>query len=186
MKICFVTTNKHKVEEVRDILKDYPIELEHLNLEYDENHDLSIEEVAKTAAKKLANKLNKPILLEDTGCFLEAYNNFPGALSKFVINSISYKGIFKLLDRESRKAFFKTVAAFCKPGEEPILFEGILNGEITKEVFHKDKDTMLYNKIFIPEEMNQTISHLSLEEWNKISQRSKAFKKFGEFIKQND
>ena len=183
MKIYFVTTNKHKFQEVKDILKDYPIELEHLDMEYEENHDFSMEEITKQAAKKLSSELNKTIILEDTGLFFEAYPNFPGALPKFVINTLSFKGIFKLLEGESRKAYFKTVAAFCEPEKEPVLFEGIMKGEITKEVFNKDKDEMPYDKIFIPEGKDKTISDMSLEEKNSFSQRSKAFKKFGEFVK---
>jgi len=183
MKIYFVTTNKHKFKEVKDILKDYPIELEHLNLEYSEDHDESMETIAKTAAKKLANELNKPIVLEDTGLFFEAYNNFPGALPKFVINSIGFKGIFKLLENESRNAYFKTVAGFCLPNKEPILFEGIMKGEITTEVHNKDKDEMPYDKIFIPENKDKTISNMTLEEKNQFSQRSKTFRKFGDYIK---
>ena len=182
MKITFVTTNKHKFKEVQDILKDYPVELEQLDMDYEENHDESIEEIARGAAKKLADKLNRPVVLEDTGLFFEAYNNFPGALPKFVINSIGFKGIFKLLGGESRKAYFKTVAAFCEPDSEPILFEGIMKGEITEKIYNEHKDEMPYDKIFIPEGKNKTISEMTLEEKNSFSQRAEAFKKFGAYL----
>ena len=183
MKISFVTTNKYKFKEVQDILGDYPVELYWLNMDYEENHDEKLEEIARGAAKKLADKLNKPIVLEDTGLFFEAYNNFPGALPKFVINSIGFRGIFKLLDGESRGAYFKTVAAFCEPGSEPILFEGVMKGEITEKVYNENKDEMPYDKIFIPKGKNKTISEITLKEKNSFSQRAKAFKKFGEYIK---
>ena len=183
MKITFITTNKHKFKEARNILKDFPIELEQLDMDYEENHDKGIEEIARGAAKKLADKLDKPVALEDTGLFFEAYNNFPGALPKFVINSIGFKGIFKLLDGESREAYFKTVAAFCEPCSEPVLFEGIMKGEITKKIYNENKDEMPYDKIFIPEGKTETISEMTLEEKNSFSQRAKAFKKFGEYIK---
>lgn len=182
MKVTFVTTNKHKFQEVQDVLKDYSIELEHLDMEYEENHDSSLDEIARSAAKKLANQLQKPIVLEDTGLFFEAYNNFPGALPKFVINSIGFKGIFKLLQDESKKAYFKTVAAFAEPGQEPVLFEGIMRGAITEEIHNKDKDEMPYDKIFIPEGKTETISDMTLEEKNSFSQRAQAFRKFGEYL----
>jgi len=184
MKIAFVTTNKHKFEAVQNVLKEYPVLLEQLDMEYEENHDESLEEIAQTAAKKLANELGKPVVLEDTGLFFDAYNNFPGALPKFVIKSIGYKGIFKLLDGESRKAYFKTVAAFCKPNDEPILFEGMMKGEITKEIYNDGKDVMPYDKIFIPEGKDRTISDMTMDEKNSLSQRAEAFRKFGEYIKE--
>ena len=184
MKLSFITTNKEKFLEVQNLLKDYPIELEQLDIEYEENHDLSMEEIAKTASKKLANELNKPIVLEDTGLFFEAYEGFPGALPKFVIKTLGFKGIFKLLEGESRKAYFKTVAAFCKPGENPVTFEGIMKGEIKQgEPSDKGSDFMPYDKVFIPEGKDRTISEMTIEEKNSFSQRAKAFRKFGEFVK---
>lgn len=183
MKVSFITTNKHKFEEVSDILKDYSVELEHLPMEYDENHDFSMEDIAKTAAKKLADELGKAIILEDTGLFFEAYDNFPGALPKFVFNTLGYKGIMKVLDGESRKAYFKTVAAYCEPGKEPVIFEGVMEGEITSEVFDEDKDTMPYDRIFIPIGYDKTISSMEMDLKNSFSQRGKAFRKFGEYMR---
>lgn len=182
MKIAFITTNKHKFEEVENVLKDYPIELAHLNMEYEENHDAKIEDVARDAAKKLAAELNKPIVLEDTGLFFSAYDGFPGALPKFAIKTLGYKGIFKLLAGENRGAYFKTVAAFCEPGGEPILFEGIMSGTITEEVHNPDGDFMPYDKIFIPDGETETISEMTMEKKNSFSQRAQAFRKFGEYI----
>jgi non-canonical purine NTP pyrophosphatase (RdgB/HAM1 family) len=183
MKITFITTNKHKFEEVKNVLKDYPVELEQLNMEYEENHDAKIEEVARDAAKKLAKELNKPIVLEDTGIFFEAYDGFPGALPKFAIKTLGYKGIFKLLAGENRNAYFKTVAAFCGPGEEPVLFEGIIRGVITDKIHNPDSDVMPYDRIFIPEGEEKTISDMTMDKKNAFSQRARAFRKFGEYIK---
>lgn len=182
MKIKFITTNKHKFEEVRDILKDYPIELEQLDMEYEENHDDKIEEIARDAARKLAKELNEKIILEDTGLFFEAYKDFPGALPKFVYNALGYKGIFKLLENEKRSAYFKTVAAYCEPGQEPILFEGFMHGIISEAAHNQDIDVMPYDRIFIPEGKNVTISGMELKEKNLFSQRAEAFRKFGEYI----
>jgi XTP/dITP diphosphohydrolase len=184
MKITFITTNKHKFEEVENVLKDYPVELEHLNMEYEENHDAKIEEVARDAARKLAKELDKPIVLEDTGIFFEAYDGFPGALPKFAIKTLGYKGIFKLLKDENRGAYFKTVAAFCDPGKEPVLFEGIIRGVITDKIHNPDSDVMPYDRIFIPEGEGKTISDMTMEKKNSFSQRAQAFRKFGQYIKQ--
>jgi XTP/dITP diphosphohydrolase len=153
-------------------------------MEYDENHDLSMEEIAKCASKKIAEELGKPIVLEDTGLFFQAYENFPGALPKFVFNTLGYKGIMKVLDGESRKAYFKTVAAYCEPGKEPILFEGKMDGKITSEVFDEDKDAMPYDRIFIPEGYDKTISSMDMNLKNSFSQRGEAFRKFGDYIKE--
>jgi XTP/dITP diphosphohydrolase len=180
--LAFITTNKHKFAEVQDILKPFGFKIEHLSLEYEENHDASMEQIAHQAATKLSGELQRPIILEDTGLFFDAYPNFPGALPKFVFNTLGYKGIMKLLAGEERGAYFKTVAAYAEPGNEPLLFEGTMRGTLTEDVFDADKDFMPYDRIFIPDGYTKTISGLSMTEKNSFSQRSVAFRKLGEYL----
>ncbi len=182
MKIAFITTNTHKFAEVQDILAPFGIEVEHLSLEYEENHDASMEDIARQAAQKLSAELQRPLMLEDTGLFFDAYPNFPGALPKFVFNTLGYKGIMKLLADEERGAYFKTVAAYGEPGKKPHLFEGMMRGVITEKVFDEDKDFMPYDRIFIPDGYTKTISRLSMAEKNSFSQRAQAFRKMGEYL----
>ncbi|MEX1111854.1 MAG: RdgB/HAM1 family non-canonical purine NTP pyrophosphatase [Candidatus Andersenbacteria bacterium] len=186
MKIYFVTTNRHKFQEVQDILKDYPVKLEQLDRSYEENHDESIEIIARSAARKLAEELQQPVVVEDSGLYFEAYEGFPGALPKFVMNTLGFKGILKLLEGESRNAYFKGIVGFCMPGSEPQLFEGYMRGTITEEVHNPDADMMPYDKIFIPEGYTKTISDMTAEEKNQLSHRGEAFRKFGEYIKKLD
>jgi XTP/dITP diphosphohydrolase len=186
MKISFVTTNKHKFAEVQDILAAFNIAIEHVVLDYEENHDASMEQIAREAAAKLATELARPLMLEDTGLFFDAYPEFPGALPKFVFNTLGYKGIMKLLVGEPRGAYFKTVAAYCEPGQAPQLFTGTMAGTLTEEVFDADKDFMPYDRIFIPAGQDKTISRLSMAEKNSFSQRGQAFRKMGEYIKKHE
>jgi XTP/dITP diphosphohydrolase len=185
MKIAFVTTNRDKFEEVKSLFKIYDIDIEWIEQKYEEDSDDTIKDTAKKAARKLANELKKPIVLEDTGLFFEAYNGFPGPSPKFVFKTLGYKGIFKLLSGVSRGAYFQTFAAYCKPGGEPVTFNGEMRGRITTKIFNpeKDFDFMPYDRIFIPEGKKVTISDMTMEEKNQLSQRSKAFRKLGEFLK---
>ncbi len=184
MKISFVTTNKSKFEEVKSLFKEYGIELEWLNSKYEEDNEDAIEDTARKASQKLANELNMPVILEDTGLFFEAYQGFPGQSPKFVFKTLGHRGIFKLLDGESRKAYFKTCAAYCKPGSEPVLFSGEMRGDITTEIFNADKDFdfMPYDRIFIPEGETVTVSDMTMEKKNQLSQRSKAFRDVAAFL----
>lgn len=182
MKIAFITTNKHKFAEAEEALKSYPVELEHLVMEYAENHDSSLEEIAAQAATELAGKLERPVIVEDTGLFFEAYSGFPGALPKFVFQTLGYAGIFKLLAGANRAAYFKTIVGYGVPGSSAQCFEGIMSGTITETIFDEEQDVMPYDRIFIPQGKQVTISQLSLAEKNKFSQRGQAFRKFGEYI----
>jgi len=185
MKISFITTNKGKFEEVENLFKAFDIEVEWINRKYEEDTDDSVGDTAKKAALKLADELQKPIVLEDTGLFFEAYGGFPGPSPKFVFNTLGYKGIFKLLDGESRRAYFQTFAAYCEPGQEPVIFSGEMNGTFSSEVYHADDskfDPMPYDRIFIPEGKHVTISDMTIEGKNQLSQRSKAFIKLAKYL----
>ncbi len=70
MKLYFATQNKHKVEEATSVLGKHHIQVEHLNIRYLEDKELSMEETAKLAAKQIADKYKKPVIVDDTGIFL--------------------------------------------------------------------------------------------------------------------
>lgn len=181
MKISFATQNKYKYKEAKETLGKFGIEVEHLNIEKPEEGE-TIEEIAKNAAEVLANKLNKAVVVEDTGVLFMAYDNFPGTKSKRVFNEIGFKGLLDKLKGKDRKAQFKTVAAYCEPNKEAKIFVGVVNGRIAKEVRMKDKDVMPYEKIFIPEGYEQVWAEIP-EIKKKISHRVKAFEKLGEFLR---
>ena len=61
--IFFITTNKHKVEEVSKLLASYGIAVKQVNRQYEENHDDTIQDIARKAAKKLAEELNVPVVV---------------------------------------------------------------------------------------------------------------------------
>ncbi len=181
-EIIFITTNKHKVEEISAILKEFNIKVKQLKMDYEEDKEATMEEISKKAAKLLSAKLNKPIIVEDTGIFFNAYNNFPGALPKFIINSIGFDGIFRLLKNKDRSVYCKTAIGYCEPGKKSIIFTGKIHGKITDKVIKSKEKAMPYNHIFIPDGEKKAVVEMSLDKWNSISQRGKAAKKLGKFL----
>ena len=124
MNLYFVTANRHKFEEAVEALKEHSsITLVQVNADKPENKeddlvysDDPIRLIAEAAARKLSGNLNQPLVVEDAGIFLKAYNNFPGLNTKWVMKTIGYKGIFKLLENEDRSAYFRSVVSCCFPG----------------------------------------------------------------------
>jgi non-canonical purine NTP pyrophosphatase (RdgB/HAM1 family) len=182
MKLTFVTTNRAKFNEVKGLLKSYDIELEQLDISYEEDHDKTISEIAANASLSLANRLKKPIVVDDTGVFFSAYKNFPGPLAKFVFQNLGYKGIFKLLKNESREGYFETAIGFCRPGGKPQVFLGRLKGRFVEKKKLKNPGHLPYMQIFIPKGFSKTIDNFSSEEKNQISHRTQAFRQLGEYL----
>ena len=182
-KITFITTNKSKAEEINDVLKEFGFEVEQKAMEKREDKDADMEEVAKSAAKELCEQLKIPLIVEDTGLFFEAYNNFPGAQPKFVFKGIGYDGIFRLLKDKDRGAYFETVIAYCEPGKDPVCFDGRMNGIITEKIFEPQSEYMPYDSIFISDGIQNPNCMMSMEEKSAFSMRGKVTRKLGEYLK---
>jgi XTP/dITP diphosphohydrolase len=184
MKFYFVTGNKHKYKEVKDLMDKNKIEIELIDLDKPEDKIDDIRQIAENAAKKLADSLNKPVMVDDTGVFFSAYNNFPGPYAKYVFKAIGYDGFFKLLEGEDASAYFMTVAAFCMPKGKPISFEGRCEGRIISEVRCKDKDVQPYERIFMPEGHDKVWGEIP-DVKADMSHRVLAFQQLADYLKRN-
>jgi len=184
MNISFVTGNKGKYEEVREILGIYKIEVEHINQGKPEIDSDNIKEIATYSAQTLAKQLQKIIVIEDTGLYFHAFNNFPGTRPKFVYKGIGLEGCLKLLKGLDREAHFVTVAAIGWPNGKVELFEGTTQGKICEEINGKSHPQLPFDSIFIPKGYDKTFAEI-LTVKKKLSHRRKAFEKLGEHLCHN-
>jgi XTP/dITP diphosphohydrolase len=186
MEIYFATGNKYKLEDANILLAGSGIKVVALDAEKEEPDDWTIEQVAGRNAERIANETGKIVIVEDTGIFFEAFDNFPGNKPKRWFEELGYDGLLgKFFDNEleikNRKCFFKTVIGYCEPGKEPKLFEGIMEGTVARKVKGMDKDVMVYERIVVYRDGRYLCDH-SREEKNAISHRSKAFAKLRDFL----
>lgn len=172
----FATGNPRKAEEVRSILRPYGIDLKIVKVRKIEIQDDSIERIAAFSARILARRIGKPIVVEDTGLFIDALKGFPGPYSAYVYRTIGLKGVLKLMEGvEDRRATFVCVVAYCEPGYRPIVFEGRVRGRIVDEA--RGSSGWGYDPIFEPDGYDRTYAELG-EYKNEVSHRAEAFRKF--------
>ena len=184
--VSFLTKNRHKFIEAKEALMPYKsIQLVQLSEEKHEYKEDSvndpIKEIALKAAKEGAILYNKIVVAEDTGIFFNAYRDFPSLNTKWIIKRLDYDGIFRLLDGKNRTAYFRAVIALCKPNEEPIAFEGRIDGYIAEKIYGEDVDCMDYDRIFIPDGSNVPFA-LMMDNKTHISHRKIAFQRLGEYL----
>ena len=180
-EIVFITTNSHKVKEIKALAdsESRNITIVHRNYEYPELQLEGIEEVVKASANYIREKMaiKNSFFIEDSGLFIHALYGFPGTFSAFVFKKIGNEGILKLMaDKkgEERKATFKTAVAFCEAqNKEPILFVGTAEGRIAEEM--RGSGGFGYDPIF--EFEGKTFAEMSTEGKNNVSHRSRAFRK---------
>lgn len=189
-ELVFITSNKHKVKEIRALAnsESKDITIAHLDYDYPEFQLDEIETVAEESVNYI--RLYKPIkeekrfFIEDSGLTIPALNGFPGPFSAFVFNKIGNAGILKLMvDKkgEERRATFKTVVAFCESKEKaPMLFVGTAEGRIAKAA--RGEGGFGYDPIFELEGANKTFAEMGTEEKNVVSHRGRAFRKLLDYI----
>ena len=174
--ITFITGNEHKVKEAENIFKDYDINLEHIDLGYEEPQG-TLEEVAISGAKYACHELGKPVIVEDAGLFIKALNGFPGTYSHYVQDTIGNQGILKLLtDTEDRYAEFRSVIGYCAPNSEPKIFLGKVSGEIAVE--EKGNLGFAFDPLFYVPSLGKTFGELTTDEKNQFSHRKNSLEKF--------
>ena len=156
--INFVTSNKNKVKEFKQILEP-EIRVNHIEISNPELRSDNPEDIAKHSAEMLANKLKKIVVVEDSGLFINALNDFPGTCSAYIHKRIGLQGIIKLMEGiKSRNCVYKSSVAFCKPGKKPISFLGEEKGKIAFAV--KGDYGFGHDPIFIPEGSNKTYGEM--------------------------
>jgi XTP/dITP diphosphohydrolase len=188
--LIFITSNKHKVKEIRALAnsESKDISIVHLDYDYPEFQLDEIEAVAEESASYIQRykpiKEEKPFFIEDSGLTIPTLNGFPGPFSAFVFNKIGNAGILKLMvDKkgEERRATFKTVVAFCESSETaPMLFVGTSEGRIAKAA--RGAGGFGYDPIFELEDANKTFAEMSTKEKNVISHRGRAFRQLLDYI----
>lgn len=169
--LYFVSSNKHKYQEAKKILKSFGINLGFFKSNLEEIQSNSLKEIAEQKAKDAFSKCKKPVIIEDDGLFIDSLEGFPGPYSSYVFKTIGNKGIINLV-KNNRKAKFVSIITYC---DKKILesFNAKLDGKISTSQKGKGWG---YDPIFIPKNSKKTFAESNNK--NQLSHRYKALKKF--------
>lgn len=177
-KLIFVTGNKDKAKEAQEIL-GFPIEV--VQIEIEEIQDLDIEKVVLRKAQDAFAIIKKPLIVEDVGVYVKAWNGFPGPFIKFL--HLAGKGNYELLIRmlkgeEDRGVEVKAVIGY-HDGKKVHVIEGAFTGKIVER---KGEKGWGFDPYIIPDDFRETFGELDEKIKNKISHRAKALMKLKKFL----
>jgi len=197
VKIVLATRNKNKVEEIKQILKMYLEDEIFSQIEFLSSDDFQIPEIEEDGETYEENALKKarevykftglPSIADDSGIEVEILGGRPGVFSaryagEGATDEENNKKLLKELENvpiEERKAKFKCVIAYVDSVEERIFYAETLG----KVIFEPLGDGGFgYDPLFLPDGFDLTYAQLPREVKNRISHRSKALKKFAEFL----
>ncbi|MBR6549928.1 MAG: RdgB/HAM1 family non-canonical purine NTP pyrophosphatase [Paludibacteraceae bacterium] len=196
MKLVFASNNKHKLEEVRQILPTHVevISLREIGFVQDiDETGTTLEENSALKAREVWNWLTDNSLLDsvdgvfadDTGLEISALGGAPGvrtarwAGDEACDMNNRQKALHELAGVKDRAARFRTVVSLIIKGEMQQV-EGIVNGEIAIE--EEGDGGFGYDPVFIPEGYNNTFASLSSEEKNAVSHRGRAMEALRKLI----
>ena len=190
MKLVFATNNKHKLQEVRDIVGD---RVEVLSLsDIDCNDDIpetadTLQGNALIKARYIYEKYGVDCFADDTGLEVESLDGAPGVYSARYAGeecdseANMKKLLHNLTDKNNRNAQFRTVIALIINGEEK-LFNGIVKGVIATEKM--GTSGFGYDPIFIPEGFSESFAQMDASMKNSISHRYRATEELSKFLKE--
>ncbi len=194
MEIVLATRNKKKIEEIRRITADLPIEVLSLDHFPDcpevlEDKD-TFEGNAVKKAVEVCKCTGKPALADDSGLEVDALGGAPGVYSaryagggaggNDIRNYEKLLSDMQNMPSEKRTAQFVCCMALAFPDRATKIFFGYSKGRIALEP--KGKTGFGYDPVFIPDGHLKTFAEMTGEEKDKLSHRGQALEKIRNFL----
>jgi len=177
MKIIVATSNKHKLREIRQILKGFQVA--GLEMAVRENGK-TFEENAIKKAKAAFKKTSLLSIADDSGLMVDALDGRPGIKSaRYAIPPTPENLCGKLLKAMrkyvTRNAKFVCAIAIAFPNGKIVVAKGIIHGRIAHEM--RGNRGFGYDPVFIPKGFKKTFAEMPSTLKNKLSHRHKALVK---------
>jgi XTP/dITP diphosphohydrolase len=174
--VYFVSSNKHKYLEAKEILSSFGIKLGFFETSLVEIQSNSLSEIARAKALDAFVKCKKPVIIEDDALVIQSLGGFPGPYSSYVYDTIGNKGVIQLTKKNRAAKFYATIS-YCDKRKKPVLFEGITSGKIAKKI---SGGGWGYDPIFIPQGKTKTYGQIL--DKNTLSHRYRALEKFASWF----
>lgn len=181
-RLIFVSSNAEKHREIHDTLYAVGWEVERLALDLPEVQSLDPAAVAEHKARLAFEQLGgEPVLVEDTGLALLAWNGYPGALIKWVLGAVGEEGICRQLDAWMDRRAVATVTLCLYDGAGARTFLGTTTGTITASP--RGSFGFGWDSIFQPDGHALTYGEMPREVKMGISMRAQAAAALAEYLR---
>ncbi len=161
MKINFITGNPQKVDIARAALGN-KFTVSPADLDIPELQSMSLEEIAVDSAQKALQILKQPLILTDSGFFIDGLSGFPGPFVKWTNKHLTnHDFLAMLLNKGSRRAHTEDCLVYIEPKQAPVVFYSRVSGEVVTTAAQKKSSI---SQLFIPDGLGHPVSDLSSEQ----------------------
>lgn len=180
--IIVATSNKHKLREIRHILR---LPANSYQLPVKEN-GRTFEENAIKKARAVARKTGKIAIADDSGLMVNCLGGKPGVKSARYASPPTPKNLCRKLLRatagcKARGARFVCVIAIAYPSGKVRTVKGVVRGRIIREM--RGAHGFGYDPVFMPCGYCKTFAEMKPSMKNRISHRARALQKLKEILK---
>ncbi len=194
MHLLIASNNKHKVQEIKAILKDYFTDIQTLE---EAGIDVDVVEDGETFAENAAKKAHEiqaisgadAVLADDSGLMVDALGGAPGVHSaRFAggaghdnaANNRKMLAVMKDVPKEKRGCHFTTTVVLSRKGREDLVATGMVDGMILDAP--RGENGFGYDPLFYYEPFKKSFAELSAEEKNGVSHRKRALSALCELL----
>lgn len=167
--VAFVTSNQSKVREASEILG---MPVESVAMELDEPQTMDLETVIRRKVEHAYQELKRPVMVDDSGVYCDAWNGFPGPFIKFASQTIGYEGLAAALGKNTHATWRVCVGytdgtvTLIATGETTGIFTGTAQG-----------DGFAFDPYFLPDGFDgKSYAELGMETKHATSARGQAFR----------
>lgn len=183
MRIVAATKNRHKIEEIQAITKEFGMDVVSRtdagvpDIEVEEDGD-TFEENSEKKAREIMELCGEITIADDSGLMVDALDGAPGVISARFAgedgnDQKNNEKLLKLLENvppEKRTARFVSVITMVYPDGRKIVARGECNGHMIYQP--KGSNGFGYDPLFVPDGYDRTFAELSGAEKNRISHRA--------------
>lgn len=175
--ITLITGNAGKAAEFSRLLG---MEVHNQKVTVPEIQSTDVREVAKVKARAAFEALKRPVLVDDTGLYIEAWHGLPGAFIAWFLDGVGNEGILKMLEGwDDRAARAVTALGYCD--EQGVrIFDGERKGGIPSVA--RGTHGFGFDPIFMPEGSDRTFAEMEGHEKDAHSSRGIAAGKLRDFL----
>jgi XTP/dITP diphosphohydrolase len=174
-----VTGNRDKLAETARVLGFTPDACE---LDLPEIQSLDLLAVLGAKGGEAWRRLRRPVVVEETGLELAAFNGFPGPLVKWMLEAVGAAGIARAAHALGDPRATARCALLYRDGDTVLVAEGTTEGRLLAAP--RGTGGFGWDPVFVPRERRRTYAELPPAVKDEIGHRGRAWRRLRQALEE--